>query len=82
MLEEGEQKSSGQPNSNVEVKVGESTRRSSGKPSSPTDKNILVDQLIMDLPKSIEEVENEKKRKREVWVNPTLLKKTVFLQIS
>ena len=41
VLEEGEQKSSGQPNSNGEVKVGESTRRSSGKPSSPTDKNII-----------------------------------------
>ena len=65
MLEEGEQKSSGQPNSNGEVKVGESTRRSSGKPSSPTDKNIINEQLLSGQPKSIEEVENEKKGKEK-----------------
>ena len=62
MLEEGKL-SKGQPKSNEEVKVGETTRRSSGKHSYHKDKNILDDQLIMGVPNSSEELKDEKKKK-------------------
>ena len=79
VLEEGKKTSLGKPNSNEEVKVGYTTRRSLGKPSSPKDKNILVNQLIMGVPNSIEELKDKKKRSSG---KPNTLKKTMFSQIS
>ena len=66
VLEDGKLRT-GQPKSNEEVKVGETTRRSLGKPSSHKDKIHLDDQLIMRQPKSNEEVEVQrcKIRKKE-----------------
>ena len=64
MLEEGKL-SKGQPKSNEEVKVGETTRTSSGKHSSHKDKNILNNQLIMGVPNTTEEVEDETKKANE-----------------
>ena len=71
----------GKPNSIEEVEVEDQVWKSSGQPSSPNKKNIINEHLLSGKPKLTEEVENEKKRKREVRVNPTLYKNIMFQQI-
>ena len=56
--------STGQPNSNREVEVGDKDWRSSGKPSSPKDKNILVDQSIIRQPNSTKNMKVKSRRKK------------------
>ena len=73
--------STAQPNSNKEVEVGEKVWRSSGQPSSPKEKNILVDQLTMGVPKSIDKFKDEKNKKRSLG-EPNTLQKSMYLQIS